>query len=727
MSCTKTLPVPTFEKSIVQHHRTDGYWIETYWVDPDDKVPGLIGYGLGVGDICIFDNPLNGGPKEDDGGWKSYCVKKLNSPVAVATGDCAGAGRNDIVICYEYGQTFLTANPQGGDIIWLENPGRCKEKKTLKTEWKERTIGRWPAMHRLKSGYFTQRSILELVALPIVNGLTQGDINTAVPVILFQKPEKSLDALEWNRSIIDDECFTVIHEATPKKFKSQGGRDSLFIASRSGIDWMYWEDSKWKREHITDGVEQKPGMDYYGSACVDVGKLGNDPSAYIMTIDPFHGGVVSVVTKQKTGPDSHIWTRKVLDVYGPGHYVVCGDFDGDGDDECLIAMMGPSPYKGIFYYKCIDLEKKVFAKWKISGESAARLAIGDFNNHGRLDVATISYNVEKYYEEPNPTIRLYTNKTVENANSPPRIIGTVWGGEALYYVPKPTELTCTSPQTTPLMNVAGYIMSLEIHPPNTSVPTTKGDAIKVLYGECSDGEFKRRALSVPANEKSSTLLIQEKLDISKEGCILMRIRPENPYDPNKPALAPPTSPHAEDTRVKVENLFEFSYPELALPKPLKWTRVEDLEWGSSFEGEDFSNMTGIDFRFLDGTHLCHVQYWTIGRGTSAGVHNHADETFLEVHLCLVPGTGEATGMWRVPPDYPVDPNDPNAVPADKFIKLPLGELEQQGGFWERDRDGKHIWLDNGAIKYPWHKWQADDTANGLDVWIAFEYNPEVEL
>lgn len=93
-------------------------------------------------------------------GWKSYCVKKLNSPVAVATGNCAGAGRNDIVICYEYGQTFLTANPDGGDIIWLENPGRDKETKKLKEDWKERTIGRWPAMHRLKAGYFTQRYVL---------------------------------------------------------------------------------------------------------------------------------------------------------------------------------------------------------------------------------------------------------------------------------------------------------------------------------------------------------------------------------------------------------------------------------------------------------------------------------------------------------------------------------------------------------------------------------------
>lgn len=38
------LPTPAFTKSVVQDDRTDGYWIETFWVDPRDKVPGLIGY-----------------------------------------------------------------------------------------------------------------------------------------------------------------------------------------------------------------------------------------------------------------------------------------------------------------------------------------------------------------------------------------------------------------------------------------------------------------------------------------------------------------------------------------------------------------------------------------------------------------------------------------------------------------------------------------------------------
>lgn len=42
-------------------------------------------------------------------------------------------------------------------------------------------------------------------------------------------------------------------------------------------------------EHINDGMPKEAGKDYYGSACVDVGKTVDDPAAYIATIDPFHG------------------------------------------------------------------------------------------------------------------------------------------------------------------------------------------------------------------------------------------------------------------------------------------------------------------------------------------------------------------------------------------------------------------------------------------------------
>lgn len=77
--------------------------------------------------------------------------------MAVVTADCAGNGRRDVIACHDYGPTFMDCNPAGGNISWLENPGRQGPKGEVAEDWKVRYIGRWPAMHRLKAGYFTQK------------------------------------------------------------------------------------------------------------------------------------------------------------------------------------------------------------------------------------------------------------------------------------------------------------------------------------------------------------------------------------------------------------------------------------------------------------------------------------------------------------------------------------------------------------------------------------------
>lgn len=60
-------------------------------------------------------------------------------------------------------------------------------------------------------------------------------------------------------------------------------------------------------------------------------------------------------------------------------------------------MRGPLPWQGVFYYKALDIKKGVFAKWRVSSESAARIAVADFTGSGRLDFATIGYSVAGYY------------------------------------------------------------------------------------------------------------------------------------------------------------------------------------------------------------------------------------------------------------------------------------------------------------------------------------------
>lgn len=125
----------------------------------------------------------------------------------------------------------------------------------------------------------------------------------------------------------------------------------MIVASREGTTRLYFENGEWKRDLISSGEPRRPGQsatsespgsgDHWGTGCVDVGRIGDDPFAYIATSDPFHGTTTCVYTKtDRTIDGQHGWKRHVLDVYGtpnqlkhtgdgPGHYIVCADFDGE--------------------------------------------------------------------------------------------------------------------------------------------------------------------------------------------------------------------------------------------------------------------------------------------------------------------------------------------------------------------------------------------------------------
>jgi len=86
--------------------------------------------------------------------WRRHSIAKFDSPVAVVTVDITGNGLLDVVVGHDYGPFVLECNMKGGWISWLEDPSRDK---LGSGSWKQRIIGWWPAKHRIKSGYFTQK------------------------------------------------------------------------------------------------------------------------------------------------------------------------------------------------------------------------------------------------------------------------------------------------------------------------------------------------------------------------------------------------------------------------------------------------------------------------------------------------------------------------------------------------------------------------------------------
>lgn len=401
------LRAPKFTAEVVADQLRDGYWLEAPDIDGDGK-PDLFGYGLRLGEIYWYAN---------DGDWtRRLIADRIKMPVGADFADVSGNGHPDVIVCYDlYGPigTIHDANTEGGKIDWLENPGTPDKDES---RWKRHYVGRATGMHRLRAGHFTRTDRLQIIGLPIV---AKEDVHAVLPVVLFTQPDDVHTAEEWPMTVIDDSHFRMIHGAEKKQGLVPGSDlESLLLASDEGVTWLYYDEARqeWIRELIGTGeLTQFEQTGFRGSGDLNAGRLGDDPMAYVAAIEPFHGNTVAVYTKAGEGEG---WNRVLLDVYGdpnengegPGHQIVCADFDGDGDEEFLVALRGPWPWQGVMYYKAIDAANGVWAKWRVSEESVARIATADFNGDGRLDFATIAYSVQNYYVAKDAKLMVYRNE-----------------------------------------------------------------------------------------------------------------------------------------------------------------------------------------------------------------------------------------------------------------------------------------------------------------------------
>jgi hypothetical protein len=411
---------PEFEPQLVDGGIRDGYWIQAVDID-GDGVPDLVTSGLGAGEVCWYENP----------GWKRRVIHRFSRPVSMDQGDIAGEGRRDFVICHDYARTMFEATPADGKVSWLRNPGSYDGEE----EWEARFIGQLGSTHRLRLGHFTDPDEQQVLAAPVVGPKDgQAALHEPIRVLLYRRPEDVLNAESWEGQVADDSSFRVIHAMAVGRYggSSPGRLDAVLFASEEGLSWFgVGEDGKWRIQRLGEGeLDEEPRTGYKGSANFAIGRIGDDPYAYIAAVEPFHGNVLALYLPDGAGGlTERSWRRTVIETFGepneagegPAHHVVCADFDGDGDDEFMVALRGPEPHQGVFYYKPTDLKGGAFDKTRVSEPSAARIAVADFDGDGRLDFATIGYFVEGYYTCKDPQVMVFRNRFGEPVERQPAI------------------------------------------------------------------------------------------------------------------------------------------------------------------------------------------------------------------------------------------------------------------------------------------------------------------
>jgi hypothetical protein len=179
-------------------------------------------------------------------------------------------------------------------------------------------------------------------------------------------------------------------------------------------------------------------------------------------------------------------------------------------------------------------------------------------------------------------------------------------------------------------------------------------------------------------------------------------------------------------KVTIENSLPEYCPRETRELVFQFIKYDQIDSGQQFKGLEFYNLKGFDIKFADNDEqLCYMQLWAAGLDVDCGVHNHATDSFCEVHACIINGSGKG-GMHYF--NSSKENYDPLTTPDSAFEKLPVPSFYEHGPLWDIDAQNKPVLRSDGTVVYPWHKWQSgtDRSFNqSFDIWTAFEFNPQL--
>lgn len=350
-------PEPLFKVQEIDSSIQIGYGIAVADVDGDGKLDILLADQRSV---QWYQNPT----------WKRHLICENlteRDNVCIAARDLDGDGKAEIAIGAQWNPGETDDPAKSGGVFYLI------PQKDRTQPWEAVKLHHEPTVHRM---HWVQAAsgAWDLIVKPLHGRGNRNNAGDGSRVYAYRKPANPRDS--WTLTLVSD--FThASHNFHPIRW-GNASEHEILTAAKEGVFRFSRDGESWKKRQISD----------VWTGEIRDGRLPNG-GRLLGTIEPMHGGTVSIYTGSKSGDGP--WKRQVLDeTLKDGHAVVMADFLGTGSDQIVAGWraMNPKGSPGVRLYTPLDSEGVNWRTSQISGDSVAieDIKSADLDGDGKPDL-----------------------------------------------------------------------------------------------------------------------------------------------------------------------------------------------------------------------------------------------------------------------------------------------------------------------------------------------------